>query len=98
MAKSEGMNVGSEEDVEQAKTSAKHRDQLKALALKRLLETEGGRLWMWDMLAQCHVFHTTFTGNSKTFFNEGERSVGLKLLADVTAVMPEFFAMMQEKN
>jgi hypothetical protein len=27
------------------------------------------------------VFHTTFTGNSRTFFLEGERNIGLYLLA-----------------
>lgn len=39
----------------------------------------GRRVYRW-LLGQCMVFETTFTGNSKTFYNEGRRSVGLNLL------------------
>ena len=43
---------------------------------RRLLELSG-------------VFRSSFTGNSETFFREGERNVGLRLLATVTQHAPE---------
>lgn len=48
---------------------------------KRTFETANGKRVYKHLLERCHVFDTTFTGNSKTFFLEGERNIGLHLLA-----------------
>lgn len=45
-----------------------------------LLQTEAGRLIAWSILAECHVFSSTYTGNAASTFLEGERNVGLKIL------------------
>jgi len=45
-----------------------------------LLQTEAGRLIAWSILADCHVFSSTYTGNAAQAFLEGERNVGLKIL------------------
>jgi hypothetical protein len=45
-----------------------------------LSETPHGRDVIWDLISFCHLFDCTFTGNSRTFFLEGQRSVGLYLL------------------
>lgn len=47
---------------------------------RQTFSTEQGKRVLWDLLSQCHIFHTTFTGNSRGMFLEGERSVGLYLL------------------
>jgi hypothetical protein len=64
-------------------------DELKDM--RDLLLTPNGLRVLTRYLNFCGVFKTSFTGNSETFFNEGMRSVGLKLLtdieeADVTAI------------
>jgi hypothetical protein len=48
---------------------------------KKTFTTPWGQRIYKHLLARCHVFSTTFTGNSKTFFLEGERNIGLYLLA-----------------
>jgi hypothetical protein len=52
--------------------------------LNAIMATEDGRAWMWDHLAGCSVFHSTYTQDSHdTAFNEGRRSIGLRLIADI---------------
>lgn len=52
--------------------------------LNAILGTEDGRAWMWDLLAICNVYHSTYTQNTHdTAFNEGRRSIGLRLIADI---------------
>lgn len=63
------------------------------------LATEAGRLVIWSILAKCHLFETTYTGNALSNFLEGERSIGLHILAD--HVMPQgarFFSDMMIEN
>ena len=52
--------------------------------LNAIMATEDGRAWMWDHLANCGVFASTYTQNPHdTAFNEGRRSIGLRLIADL---------------
>lgn len=75
----------------------KERERLEGLA--RILSTVDGRKLHWDIFARCHMFETSFTGNNTTFFNEGERNVALRLLADIMKVAPlSFIEMWKEGN
>jgi len=52
--------------------------------LQAIMKTADGREWMWDHLARCNVFAQTYTSDTHdTAFNEGRRSIGLRLLADL---------------
>ena len=55
-------------------------------ALTELLSTECGRWFLMRLLDATQVNSMCFTGNSKTFYNEGRRDVGLSLLADIAAL------------
>jgi hypothetical protein len=46
----------------------------------KTFSSEHGRFIYRYILAECHLFESTFTGNSRTFYNEGRRSVALDLL------------------
>ena len=64
---------------------------------KWLMSTPRGRRIVWRILSLTGMFRSSFTGNSQTFFNEGERNVGLKLQASVAkADQAQFAAMYQE--
>lgn len=52
-------------------------------ALTALLKSEDGRWFLMRLLDATKVNSMCFTGNSKTFYNEGRRDVGLSILADV---------------
>ena len=91
-------------------TSAPERhaaDRMKADKLVSLTEAED---WKWFMsgkrgrrivhrlLETTGVYRSSFTGNSTTFFNEGQRNVGLRVLALVHEHAPEQYAAMIAEN
>ena len=67
--------------------------------IKVVLSTRAGRRFIWKHLTGTGIFQSCFTGNSATFFNEGRREVGLKILAEVNAASPDsYLLMMKESN
>lgn len=57
--------------------------------LQALLKTEHGQRFLWRVIEQCKLFHSSFTGNSATFFNEGMRSIGLWLMDECLTADPK---------
>lgn len=60
--------------------------------LRFILETEQGRRFCRRILEEGKVFSSTFTGNSTTFFLEGQRSLALKLFDDMCEAAPHKIA------
>lgn len=61
-----------------------------------ILSDRRGRLVVWDILEQCGVYRSTFTGNAHGTFLEGQRQIGLWMLADrIAAHSPRTFPQMQ---
>lgn len=61
-------------------------DLLKAFG--SVFDTEAGKKVLWWILEQTHPYQVSFTGNSLTYFKEGERQVGLKMLNMLLAARP----------
>lgn len=91
-------NTSDEAQVKQQKKLSDNREKDKADALRLLLASKGGRDFIWDIFEQSFVFRMSFTGNNTTFFNEGMRNVGNKILAKVMAVDKEAFMKMHKEN
>jgi len=83
------------EDVEQARKV--ERDQEKA-DFAWLMSDKRGRRFIWRMLETTGVYRSSFTGNSETFFREGARNVGLKLISDIHEFAPDAYPMMLEEQ
>lgn len=67
--------------------------------VKSILSTKAGRRFYYRYMKECGVFRISYTGNgSETFFNEGQRNVGLKFLADINDADPEIYATMIKEN
>ena len=47
---------------------------------RRLASLPQGRKFIWHVLSLCELHSSSFTGNSRTFYNEGKRDVGLGVL------------------
>lgn len=57
-----------------------------------------GRRVVWRLLGEAGVFHSSMDATpERTAFNEGRRSTGLALLADISRLCPERFAEMQRE-
>jgi len=65
-------------------------------AYKRTFNSPHGKRVYANILSRCHVFQTTFTGNSKTFFLEGERNIGLYLLGMMSLANNEGLEIIKE--
>lgn len=76
------------------KTKAEHAALLKASDYKWLMSQPRGRRLMWRLLEETGLFRSSFTGNSETFFREGERNVGLKTMAILNEHCVEDYAQM----
>ena len=70
--------MNEQSEIDQAK-------QIREDYQKVFMSTPEGRRVLADLLAFTGMFELSFTGNSKTFFNEGKRSVCIKLLEALDA-------------
>lgn len=92
-------NAADPESVARRKTEAGRRDKRLDATLQGIMSVQHGREWIWDLLGFCRVYHQSFVQGEpdSTAFNEGRRSVGNKLLADIVRIAPEtYIAMMKE--
>lgn len=65
--------------------------------MRWLLNDVRGRRLYWKWLVITHIFKTSMTGNSNTYFLEGERNVGLTLWDELNAHCPDAFPIMQRE-
>lgn len=89
-------NAADEEQVKKAGEREKRGRDQDLSDLRRILEADHGRRFIWKTLVHCGIFTSSFTGNNTTFFNEGRRDVGLKILADVMEAKPEAYTQMAQ--
>jgi hypothetical protein len=90
-----------EEHVSKRKKAHKDREAHKALALSTLLASEPGRMWMWDVLADCRVGYLSFDTDTHVMaFNEGRRQIGNSLIAQINRLDggPELYMRMASEN
>ena len=67
--------------------------------LRSVLKTSAGRNVLWQVLEQANVFGISYTGESNsTFFNEGMRNIGNRLLAHIQQANPDAFLLMQKEH
>lgn len=85
----------------EAKKAEKLRQGDKArrtLELREILKIKAGRSFLWDLMGDCKVFQTTYTGDNLTYYLEGTRSVGLKLLTEILDADKEAYFKMVREN
>lgn len=91
-------NIADEDQVKKHRREAQTQQEREAENWRWLLGDARGREVVWNLLAECGVFKTSFTGNSTTFFNEGRRDIGLRLLATINDVDPAAYLKMVEES
>jgi hypothetical protein len=58
-----------------------------------------GRRFLWRLLSMTGVFRTSMTGDSWTFHNEGQRNIGLQLMAEFNEhSLDAYVRMLKEVN
>lgn len=91
-------NASDEQQIANSKQKEKLSREKELNDLRFLLSTDQGRRFVWRYLEICGVYKSSFTGSSETFFLEGQRNIGLKLIADIMDADPEAYIKMQKQN
>ena len=94
------VNVATDESVKEAtkkETMIKNREKEDVV---HVLSSRHGRRFVWKYLSICGVFKLSADNSgSWTYFNEGQRNIGLKLLNDINETDPaNYILMMKEHN
>lgn len=64
-----------------------------------VMSTEAGRRYIYRLLGMTGVYRSSFTGNNTTFFNEGQRNIGLMIQTEAIEVCTdEYLLMMKERS
>jgi len=66
----------------------KKRDRQMTSDYNAVLNTAEGQRVIREIIGYCGIYRQSFTGNSETFFREGKRAIGLKILEDVERYAP----------
>lgn len=74
----------------------KLKDQDKDFA--SVMGTEAGRRVMWRLLEITGLYKSSYALDASIHFNEGQRNIGLQLLADMNRVCPEKYLEMIQEN
>lgn len=91
-------NASDEQEVKRAKANDKNKRETELGDLRQLLSTKWGRRLVWRILDKTGQYRTSFTGNSTTFFNEGQRNIGLWLVDEVLSADTERYLLMIKEN
>lgn len=91
-------NAADEAQVQESARDAKLRREQEANDLAAVLNIPEGRRYLWRLLEFCGVYKTSFTGSSETFFLEGQRNVGLRVVNEITTTHPEAYLLMMKEN
>lgn len=81
--KKKNYNAGDADQVHEAKLREDKKNQQVIDDIKWVMSDLRGRRFMTELFRRCGKDMTSFTGNSQTFFNEGQRNVGLMYEADL---------------
>lgn len=98
MTKEKPYQTDNPDDIAEAKAKVKVKDTQIKDDIKSLMQLPAFRRFVWWLLECSHIFGTSFTGNSETFFKEGERNIGLKVFLRVQEHDPEGYLVMSKEN
>jgi hypothetical protein len=94
-------NAGDEEQVGKKSRAAKASDRQALEDIRFVMGDARGRRFVWSMLARCGVYRSSYLAGrgqtEATAFHEGERNVGLHILATISAAAPKAYLAMQQE-
>ena len=89
MAQMGEYNAADESQVKKREQSAKTQKEQEIEDIKNILKLPAGVRFFKRLLNAGHMFQTSFTGNSQTFFKEGERNLMLRFFDDICEASPD---------
>lgn len=98
MAEALVKNAADESQVKGAERTEKRARDRELNDICSILDLPSGRRYIWKLLSRCGVYESSFdVSGSKMYFNEGQRNVGLTILADINEANPEVYVTMMKE-
>lgn len=96
----EGIVVLEPSDKPKAKLEEKIAQNNFANDCSALLSTEGGRRYMWQLLADCGLMEDPFVAGAQdiTNYKLGAQRIGRKIFADLLSHVPSLYNQMAAEN
>jgi hypothetical protein len=92
-------DASNRKDIRRAEKAARANELARTEFVVAAMGTAQGRAWFYNLLESCHIFRCTFTGDAWDNFREGERNIGLVVLADINAhCVDRYMQMIKEAN
>lgn len=95
-------NAGDPAQVAKTARKAKAEKRNAENDLRFIMDDERGRRFMWGLLSRCGIYRNSYLAGrgvpEATAFYEGERNIGLQLIAEVMAAAPRAYEAMQKEN
>ncbi len=92
-------DTGDFKQVKKTKKKVQLRRERETAELKALLSSPIMRHFVWRVLERCGIYKTSFTGDAAhTFFNEGQRQMGLWLLTEIEDSDKNALSLMQSEQ
>lgn len=87
------LNLSDETKVKSRNKRLKAKEEIRLRLIAEFLSTKDGREWMYELLSDCHIYSPSHVPGDpcSTAFREGERNIGLRILADVPT---DYYALM----
>lgn len=89
-------NAASKKQVQSAEKQEKADKAQYRSDVRAVLSLRAGRNWIWHYLESCHIFTSSY-GDAMEF-KEGERNIGLQMLADINEHDPAAYLLMLKEN
>ena len=92
----EAYDAADPEAVNKARKRAVRLHKKRVDFVKAMMDMHEGRMWLFDVLNMCHMAENTHTPGDThtTAFKNGERNIGLKILADISEANPDRYMLM----
>jgi hypothetical protein len=95
-------NSADQSSIDRKKNKQADYDTARKIVVRTLMSNQQGRMYIWQELSSMNVFSQTLQfgrdGHIATAFAEGRRSIGLRLLGDVTRHCPDEYMLMTKEN
>ena len=93
-------DASNRKDIRRAEKAEFEAERERIEFLRAAMSTRQGRAWFHAFLSECHLFSDPFTGNAlHEAYLKGERNVGLRQFAMISAHTPDhYITMMKEEN
>lgn len=97
--KAQVKNAADSEQVKDAQDKLQRVREREIEDVRFILNDKRGRRFLWRQLEECGVFRSSANNSgSWTYFNEGQRNIGLKLLTEITDASPDAYLLMLKEN